>query len=137
MAHEPPTAAGALPSVVEDPAYPPLLRDLARIVSTELVKVGTDRAHALAIAETVAEHVMEYHGGVPQYWPKGASWRRLQRRRLMWESFNGHNHAQLARDYGMCLQQVYKDLAIERAEQRRRRTRDLFDPDTEAGSGGS
>lgn len=120
-------------SVVDDPDYPELLRDLARIVEQELVNVGTDRAHAKAIAETVTEHVMEHHGGVPQYWPKGTHWRKLRRRREMWERFNGTNHAELARDFGMCLQQVYKWLAIERAELRKRTQRDMFETNPEAG----
>lgn len=115
------------PSLIEDPAYPELLRDLASVVSRELRAIGIEAEYSDAVACTVAEHVREHFGGVPQYWPKGADHQRVRRRRQMWLDFTGDNHAELARKYGMCLQQVYKTLAIARAEHLRRTQHDMFD----------
>ena len=53
---------------------------------------------------------------MPYYWPKGTTFRARRRRLAMWEAFNGRNHVALAREYGMCLQNVYKHLKRAKVE---------------------
>src|ERR1700741_2327200 len=96
----------------EDPDYPPVLRELAEAVAGELVRVDVPAVRAAAVAETVAEHVRERFGGQPVYWPKGHTLRSKQRRAAMGPAFPDNNHRALAERYGMCLQQVYKAIAI-------------------------
>lgn len=111
----------------QDPDYPPLLRELAEVVQGELSRIGIDLSYASAVAETVSEHVRERFGGQPNYWPKGNTMRQRRRRMRMWEDFNGHNHLELAVKYGVCLQQVYRMLAIAKAEMTNRVQPGLFD----------
>lgn len=120
-----PPAQGDAPIYLEED-YPELLRDVAMLVDRELRAVGTEPAYAQAVAVTISEHVREHYGGVPQYWPKGRSLIQRRRRAQMWEAFNGTNHAALARRFGMCVQQVYRNLAIAKAEATARTQHDLF-----------
>lgn len=110
-----------------DADYPPLLRELAEVVQRGLRSGGIAEAMAAALAEEAAEHVREHFGGQPNYWPKGESMRQRRRRAAMWADFNGTNHLHLASKYGVCLQQVYRALAIARQESNARTQPDLFD----------
>lgn len=122
-----PTLDGIEPPITKDPDYPEMLRELAEVAERELCNVGVEPAYAAAVAETLAEHVRERFGGTPVYWAKGESMRQRRRRARMWAEFTGRNHAELARRYGVCLQQVYRSLAISKAEWRRASHRDLFE----------
>ena len=124
---------GIEPPITQDPDYPEMLRELAEVAERELCNVGIDPTHAAAVAETLAEHVRERFGGTPVYWAKGESMRQRRRRARMWDEFNGRNHAELSRRYGICLQQVYRSLAISKAETAARLQRGLFE--AEAGEG--
>lgn len=121
-----PVGGTSLP-VWQDPEYPELLRELADVVQRELQSTGLDMRQAGAVAETVAEHVRERFGGVPNYWPKGHTWRHRKRLAEMWADFRGNNHAELARKYGMCVQRVYYNLAVYRSELQAREQPGLFD----------
>lgn len=122
-------AAVSAPVAAEgDAAYPELLRDLAGIVKHELLQCGLDieAEQAEAVSLNVAETVREHFGGQVIYVPKGAAFKTKQRWEQMWTEFTGHNHADLARRYGMGVHGVYRVLAIMRAEHRRRAQPDLF-----------
>ena len=118
---------GVDPPIFLDQDYPPLLRELAEVVERELLSTGIDAQQAGAVAETVTEHVRERFGGVPNYWPKGSTYRHRKRLAAMWADFNGRNHADLARKYGMCVQRVYFNLAVYRREVQARQQPGLFD----------
>lgn len=117
---------GSIPSITKDPDYPALIRELAEVLTTQLRSGGVEPTSAEAIAEACAEYVREHFGGQPLYWAKGETMRQRLKREAMWAEFNGRNHAELARKHGICLQQVYKRLAISRAEHRARQQPDLF-----------
>lgn len=110
-----------------DAEYPALLRELAEVVERELRSTGCDADQASAVAETVTEHVRERFGGVPNYWPKGSTWRHRKRLAAMWADFNGRNHTDLAQKYGMCVQRVYFNLAVYRREIQAKQQPGLFD----------
>lgn len=121
------TAARAVPDLqAADKKQDEVLRDLARIVTRHLVACDLDAARAEAIAESTAEEVREHFGGQIVYIAKGTSLKTHQRWERMWADFTGHNHADLARKYGMGVHGVYRVLAIMRAEHRRRAQPDLF-----------
>lgn len=130
------TFEGLEPPLLEDPDYPPLIRELAGLVELQLREVGIAPSIAAAISESAAEHVREHFGGVPNYWSKGSTMRQRRRRARMWAEFNGNNHAELARRYGVCLQQMYRALAIARAEHTSRVQPGLFDKPAEDAAGG-
>ena len=112
--------------IYNDPDYPALLRELAEVVERELLSTGSAPALASAVAETVTEHVRERFGGVPNYWPKGSTYRHRKRLAQMWADFNGRNHAELAQRYGMCVQRVYYNLAVYRREIQSKQQPDMF-----------
>jgi Mor family transcriptional regulator len=115
--------------IFQEPAYPPLLREMGELVDRELRNTGIEPARAAAIAETVTEHTRENYGGQINYWPKGDDYLRTRRRLQMWERFTGDNYNQLAHDFGMGVQQVYKEIAKARRENTARTQRSLFDPE--------
>lgn len=125
--------AAAEPGAVDDlagNAYPAMLRDLADTVARQLADVGIEPERARAIGTTVAEHVRELYGGQLIYFPSGASFETRKRWLTIWQEFNGHNHADLARRHGMNVKQVYRVLAIVGAEMRKRAQPGLFEGET-------
>lgn len=132
------TLDGELPAIYDDPEYPELLRELARLIETGLVQAEVDRKRAAALAESVVEHAREHFGGIPQYWPKGETWRVRQRRQKMWERFDGRNYGVIAKEFGISLSQAYRAIAVARAEWKASNMGSLF-PETEkpAGKGGA
>lgn len=129
---------GELPPITDDPDYPVILRELADQVRQQLVASGRPDG-AAAIAESCAEHVREHFGGQMITWPKGDTMRLKRRRAAMWAAFNGTNHNELAKQFGLGVQQVYRQLKIARAEHRARTEHALFDdegaPTAAAGRG--
>lgn len=101
-------------------AYPALLRDLADTVTRQLTEVGIDAGHAQQIGTSVAEHVREHYGGQLVYMPMGASYETRRRWLEIWQAFNGTNHGDLARRFGMNVKQIYRVLAVVGAEMRKR-----------------
>ena len=87
----------------------------------------TDPERAEAVGLSAAEHVREHFGGQVVYVPKDAAFKTKQRWQVMWNEFTGHNHADLARKFGMGVHGVYRVLAIMRAEHRRRAQADMFE----------
>lgn len=118
---------GAEPPLYEDAEYPEILRELAEVIDRELRNIGLETPYAAAVAETVTEHVRERFGGSPIYISKAHTLRQRRRRAAMWADFNGRNHVELSRKYGVCVQQLYRSIAIARAEETARRQGNLFD----------
>ena len=124
------TLDGTEPPITQDPDYPALIRELAEILMQQLRQADIDPAAAAAASEAAAEYVREHFGGQPLYWAKGETMRQRRVRERMWAEFNGRNHSDLARKYGICLQQVYRRLKISQAEElaRRQGQLDLGEP---------
>jgi Mor family transcriptional regulator len=101
-------------------SYPQLLTELASVVARVLTENELADDRAAAIAATVVDHVTDLYGGQVIYVPKAARQKTHRRWQAMWEEFTGHNHAELARKYGMGVHAVYKALAVMRAESSKR-----------------
>lgn len=126
MSQEQASLDGVEPRITDDADYPALIRELAGVVERQLCSVGIDPPHATAVAEAAAEYVREHFGGQPLYWAKGESMRQRRKRERMWQLFNGRNHLELSREFGLCLQQTYRTLAIARKEHANRTQPDMF-----------
>lgn len=106
--------------------YPELLADLADKLTEILVRRGIERDKAKEIGREAAEFVRTEWGGQLVYVPKGTLFALTQRDMEIWEAFNGHNHADLARKHGVTLQRIYQIVAAMREQEIRRRQGNLF-----------
>ncbi|MCW5666511.1 MAG: DNA-binding protein [Piscinibacter sp.] len=104
-------------TVVDDPGYPELLADMARVAEKVLRDKGIDEARARSAAVDLAEHLRDYWGGQVLYVPKGGRLETRKRWAEVWDEFRGDNHAELARKHGLGLQQVYKIIEVMKREQ--------------------
>lgn len=96
------------------PEYPEVLADLATLVHQRLADLLPPRV-AADLARELAEDIRLKWGGGLIYIPQGARYERQQRDDAIWREFNGRNHAELARHYGLTLSCVYDILARARA----------------------
>jgi Mor family transcriptional regulator len=87
--------------------YPELLGELLTSLQHELVREGVDKDKARPIAWNVVEKVRDAWGGQILYIPKGDAFDARARYEAIWQAFNGHNHADLARRFGVSEQTIY------------------------------
>ena len=106
---------------------PELLVELAQHTS-ETVREIIDIEPAVAdqIGQAVANRMMQVWGGQNVYFPMGLSYRLSRRDREIYDEFNGTNHSDLARKYGVSLQWIYKIVKAVRQEETARRQGDMF-----------
>ncbi|MBG4648123.1 hypothetical protein I5F68_30295 [Pseudomonas aeruginosa] len=71
-------------------------------------------------------------GGQNIYFPMGLSIKLSRRDRQIYDKFNGHNQSDLAREFGVSLQWVYKIIKAVRKEEIARRQVDMFSPASDA-----
>lgn len=87
---------------------PELLVELAQHTATtvrEIIEI--DIAVADQIGEAVANRMMQVWGGQNVYFPMGMVWKVSQRDREIFLEFDGRNHHELARKFGVSLQWIY------------------------------
>ncbi|EHD22615.1 MULTISPECIES: Mor transcription activator family protein [Brenneria] len=113
---------------------PELLVELAQHTAStikEVVEIDTDIADQ--IGEAVANRMMQVWGGQNVYFPMGMAWKVSQRDLEIFHEFNGRNHHELARKFGVSLQWVYSVVKRVRKEELDRMQGKLFDgePDDE------
>lgn len=106
--------------------YPELLQDLADQVAIKLVEHGIDMEKAADIGFSSAEFIREHWGGQPLYIPRGAQYEFSMRDMQVFERFNGHNHAALAREYNLSVMRIYQIVKAVRAELIKKRQGALF-----------
>lgn len=106
--------------------YPELLRDLADQVAVKIAELGVDVEKCADIGFAVAEHIREHWGGQPIYLPKGVQYDFCMRDLQVFERFNGHNHAELAREYNLTVMRIYQIIKAVRAELVKKRQGALF-----------
>lgn len=106
--------------------YPEILGDLAAIVGEALVRRGTAIEAAAEVGYEAAEYVRQRWGGQPVYLTKGLHYDLSKRDLEIWRKFNGHNHAELAREHELSVMRIYQILKRVRIEDVRRRQVDLF-----------
>jgi Mor family transcriptional regulator len=88
--------------------YPELLADLAARAETLLRAEGMPEEQAKAVAFKLSEAVRQHWGGQLIYVPIGTDFEITQRDLAMWQRFDGRNHEDLAREFEMSLQHVYR-----------------------------
>lgn len=113
-------------TLLEDPEYPELLADMARVAEQVLRDDGIPEDQAKRTAFALAEHMRGYWGGQIVSVAKGHRLKTRQRWRAVWEKFTGDNHAELAREFDLSLQQVYKIIEIMKRDHVARSQHALF-----------
>lgn len=106
---------------------PELLIDLAQHVAvtlTELAKLEKEQAEQLG--REIADRMAGHWGGQNIYFPMGLSYKLSQRDQLIYTEFNGINHSDLARKYGVSLQWIYKIVKTVQKEEMAKRQTDMF-----------
>ena len=111
---------------MSDNCYPELLQDLCDQVALKLVQFGVDPEKASEIGFATSEHMREHWGGQPIYLPKGVQYEFSRRDIEVFEKFNGHNHAALAREYNLTVMRIYQIIKAVRAELVKKRQGALF-----------
>ncbi|WP_432719889.1 DNA-binding protein [Jeongeupia wiesaeckerbachi] len=107
---------------------PELLVDLALHTAAALVELaGVEGARAEQLGREVADRMAGHWGGQNIYFPMGLSYKLSQRDRSIYDKFNGTNQSDLAREFGVSLQWVYKIIKAVRAEEMARRQGGLFE----------
>lgn len=110
-----------------------LLTDLSQQVAHMLVELATvPQDVAGAIGKEVADRMALHWGGQNLYFPMGKALKLSQRDRQIYAEFNGDNHSELARKFGLSLQWVYAIVKAVRQEEIDRRQGKLFGPSSDA-----
>lgn len=102
-----------------DDRYPELLIELREQLVVLFQKHGQAHDDACALAQAATERVREHLGGQLIYFPKGLAYETRRMYEEVWRDFNGKNHADLARKYKRSTMQIYRIVAIMKAEQAR------------------
>lgn len=109
-------------------AAPQLIADLADKVAAAVARRGLDPETAAQIGIEVADQMRADWGGQAIYFAKGTAIDISRRDLEMWEKFDGRNHAELAREFGLSVVHVYRRLKSVGEAQRARRQQSLFEP---------
>lgn len=89
--------------------YPVFLVDLKEFIAGALKeRVALHHDEIEVISRDVVELVRKNHGGEPVYIPKAAEWACDKKHRDILQAFNGANHRELAKRFGLGLSQVYR-----------------------------
>lgn len=106
---------------------PELLVDLAQHTAVALTELlGIDPAQAEQAGREIADRMAGHWGGQNIYFPMGLSYKLSQRDQQIYDAFNGTNHSELARQYGVSLQWIYKIVKAVRTMETARRQGDMF-----------
>ena len=106
---------------------PELLVDLASHCTQILLEMTElDKEKAQQIGREIAERMATHWGGQNIYFPMGLSYILSKRDRQIYAEFNGNNHSELARKYGISLQWVYKLIKTVHKEEIAARQQDMF-----------
>lgn len=113
---------------------PELLVELAQH-TTKIISEIMEITPALAeqIGEAVANRMMQVWGGQNVYFPMGMVWKVSMRDREIFNAFNGRNHHELARQFGVSVQWVYSVVKRVKKEELDRMQGKLFDGEPDAG----
>lgn len=104
-----------------------LIADMEAQMTAYLVSVANiDPQSAQAAAKQVSAHLSKHWGGQLLYFPKNHYGRLSERDAEIWRKFDGKNHAALAMEYDLTMQQIYK-IVREAAEYHRAKNQmDMF-----------
>ncbi len=111
---------------------PELLIDLTEHIAVALCElVLMEEPRARHVAQEIADRMAAHWGGQNVYFPMGLSVKVSRRDRQIYDEFNGSNHSDLARTYGVSIQWIYKIVKAVRKEEMARRQVDMFAPLTD------
>lgn len=97
-----------------------------QIVACLVSTANLGRQEALAAAKQVSGHLSRHWGGQLLYFPKNHLGKLLERDAEIRRRFDGRNHAALAMEYDLTMQQIYK-IVREAAEYHRAKNQpDMF-----------
>jgi Mor family transcriptional regulator len=104
-----------------------LLADLAAKIKASLTELAElDPNLSDHISNEVVNQMSDHWGGSLVYFPQGMSRKISARDLAIWEKFNGTNHPELAREYHISLQWVYRIVKTMRKQQINSRQGGLF-----------
>lgn len=100
-----------------------LLSDMAAKIAAKLVSIGVDSSKADEIAHSVTDEMSEDWGGQLVYFPINLASRRNL---LIYEKFTGDNHTELATEFEVSVQHIYRVVKIQRTAEIALRQGGLF-----------
>lgn len=110
-----------------DERIPELVADLethtAELLAREL---NIPKELAVMAGKKLSRHLTDNWGGQLIYIPKNHGGRLDERDRQIYAEFDGRNHQQLAKKYGLAVQQVYKIIKLARQADAAARQGGLF-----------
>lgn len=108
---------------------PELLIDLSQHASSVIHEIISDIEPEVAeqIGMAIANRMMAVWGGQNIYFPMGMAWKVSKRDREIFSEFNGRNHHELARKFGVSIQWIYSVVKRVRKEEVDRMQGKLFD----------
>lgn len=87
-----------------------LLADVADRTMQIMKRYGLDDSQAQKAADNVADDLAENWGGQFITVPKDINYRSAKRRQAIVEAFDGSNHFELAAEFGLSVNYIYKIL---------------------------
>lgn len=100
------------------------LVDLAEILTSKAVEVlNVDTAAATAFGQAAAAEVADSWGGLTVYIPKDKDHRIRAKHAEIYRRFSEANAAQLAREFDVSVQQIYKIVRAERVARQQKQHR--------------
>lgn len=106
---------------------PELLADMSQQISSVLIEMlELDKDRADNIGQSITDIMAAHWGGQNVYFPMGLAYKLSQRDRQIYEQFNGSNHSELARKYGVSLQWIYRIIKAVRKHEMEQRQQGLF-----------
>lgn len=112
-----------------DARVPELLGDLRAKAEEEILREGVGREQAVKISYRIIKRMAKDWGGSAIYFPQALYWDIDERDLEIYAKFNGHNHRELAREYGMSDQWIYALIKRVREAKIKEAQRDLFEED--------
>lgn len=106
---------------------PDLLIDLAQHIAVALTELAALEAeNAEQLGREIADRMAGHWGGQNIYFPMGLSYKLSQRDHVIFAEFDGVNHSDLARKFGVSLQWIYKIVKAIKKEEMAKRQDDMF-----------
>ncbi|MGF1775882.1 Mor transcription activator family protein [Vibrio nomapromontoriensis] len=106
--------------------WPVVLAELHTLVVHNLAQSGLKAEQAKSLGFTLTLSIADHLGGAQEYLPRGDALRRQIRNMRMYDEFNGRNHLELSKRYGITERAAYEILAKQRAIEIRQRQPSLF-----------
>lgn len=105
---------------------PELLSDLAKYTEQTALEFGLCKELAENLGMLAAMKTARNWGGQNLYFPKSQGLFSCEREKQIFNEFDGTNHAQLAKKYGLSLQWIYKIVKRVQKEETAKRQMGLF-----------